>query len=56
MTNRNPELDYQKEISKIHYYSQNETSDFNLVIETSLQLKKHGYDDSQINFYVGRAY
>ncbi|NDV43061.1 hypothetical protein [Flagellimonas sediminis] len=56
MTNKNLELDYQKEIAKIHYYSQYDTSDFNLVIETSLQLKKHGYDDSQINFYVGRAY
>ncbi|MEH1009454.1 hypothetical protein VDP25_17075 [Winogradskyella sp. ECml5-4] len=56
MTNKNFELDYQKEIAKIHYYSQDATSDFNAVIETSKRLIENGFDDSQLNFYVGRAY
>nr|WP_293290316.1 hypothetical protein [Allomuricauda sp.] len=51
-----PILDYQKEIAKIHYYSQDGTSDFKTVIQMSEQLKENGFDDSQLNFYLGRAY
>ncbi|NGX84877.1 hypothetical protein [Aequorivita sp. KMM 9714] len=48
--------DYQTVISKIHYYSQYNTSDYELVIELSTTLRESGFDDSQLNFYLGRAY
>ncbi len=48
-------LNIQEEISKLHYYSQDATSNFLKAIEISNYFFDNDIADSRVNFYRGRA-